>query len=138
MCNKIKCKKAKFWIEDGVLICEFSDDNCIKKFSEYFSEEYLKAITKLSNGGYFPLLIDLRKLDKNYAFSIALILSKRPELKLAILSKSFVVNSYFLKFVLTIFGRIYDSIIPNRIFMNYNKAIEYSLETHQNFYAHTK
>lgn len=133
MSNQIKCETAKFWIEDDVIFCKFIGKKCRKEFDEDFLEEYLKAIITLSNGKYFPLLIDLRELNDNYVFPVVRILAKHPDLKSAILSKSFVVNSCFLQFVLIALRRVHDSIIPNRIFTSYEKAIEYSLETNQIF-----
>lgn len=129
MSHIIRCRKAKFWIEDGVLYCKFIAKKCKNKFSDDFIEDYLDAITLLSNGRYYPLLIDLRKLNNNYAFSVIKILAKNPALKLAILSKSFVVKSYLIQFILIVLKVIQDPIIPNKVFRNYKKAVKYSQRT---------
>lgn len=130
---KIKCRKAKFWLEDGILFCKFIPKKCSNEFREDFIEEYLKAIATLSNGGYFPIIIDLRKLNDSYALSVIRLLSKNQELKLAILSKSFLVNSVFLQVLLSVLNIAQDPIIPNKIFRNYESAIKYSSETNYIF-----
>lgn len=135
MSSIIKCRKAKFWLEDGILFCEFIAKECKNEFSEDFIEDYLEVISSLSKGGYFPLLIDLRQLKNDYAFSVVKILAKNPELKSAILSKSFVVESFLLQFILIALKIVQDPIIPNKIFRNYNKAVKYSLETNYIFNA---
>tara|TARA_R110002050_G_scaffold94765_2_gene197257 strand:+ start:126798 stop:127211 length:414 start_codon:yes stop_codon:yes gene_type:complete len=135
MSDQIKCRKAKFWLEDGVLFCEFILKECKNEFSEDFIEDYLNVIATLSDGRYFPLLIDLRQLNNNYAFSVVKILAKNPELKLAILSKSFVVNSFLIQFVFNVLKMVQDPIIPNKIFRSYKSAVKYSLETNYIFNA---
>lgn len=133
MGNPIKCRKAKFWLEDGILFCEFITEECRNEFSEDFIEDFLKAIARLSNGGYFPMLIDLRQLNGKYVFSVVKLLSKNRELKLAILSKSFLVNSFLLQIGLIILKGIEDPVIPNKIFRSYENAVKYSLETNYIF-----
>ena len=81
MSNQIKCRKAKFWLEDGILFCEFIPEECKNEFCDDFIEDYLYAVDTLSNGRYFPLLIDLRQLKDNFAFSVVKLLAKNPELK---------------------------------------------------------
>lgn len=135
MKRQIKCRKAKFWIEDGVLFCEFKNEKDKKKFNEDCLDEYIEAISTLSNDRYLPLIIDLRKLKDSYAFSIVHVLAKNPKLKSAILTKSFVVNSYFLQFLILVLRRGYDPIIPNKIFTSFERAIEYSLDTNYIFNA---
>lgn len=136
MNNPIKCRKAKFWLEDGVLFCVFIPKECDNEFKDDFIEDFLKAIALLSNGSYYPLLIDLRQLSNANAFSVVKILSKSPELKSAILSKSFVVNSYFMQFMILVCKRIHDPVIPNKVFKSYDNAIKYSLETNYVFNAY--
>ncbi|MEN3323282.1 hypothetical protein VP395_06055 [Mariniflexile soesokkakense] len=133
MGKHIKCRKAKFWLEEGILFCEFIPKECKKEFSEDFIEDYLEAIATLSNGRYFPMLIDVRQLSNAYALSVVKLLSKNSELKLAILSKSFVVNSFFLQFVLIVIKGFQDPVIPNKIFTRYENAINYSLKTNYIF-----
>lgn len=135
MGNHIKCRKAKFWLEEGILFCKFIKGYCKKEFREEFLEEYIIAITELSAGSYFPLLIDLRKLTEKEAFAVIKSIANNPELKSAILSKAFVVNSFFVQFTLLVLRRIHDPIIPNKIFTSYNNAIAYSLETNHLFNA---
>jgi hypothetical protein len=135
MDGQIKCKKAIFRIEDHVLYCEFISKKCSKEFKENHLEKYLKAIATMSNGRYYPLLIDLRDFNVAFIFSVVRVLAKNQELKSIILSKSFVVNSSFLQFVFILFMRINDPVIPNKIFTNYHKAIRYSLETNQVYNA---
>ena len=133
MSNQIKCRKAKFWLEDGILFCEFIPEECKNEFCDDFIEDYLYAVDTLSNGRYFPLLIDLRQLKDNFAFSVVKLLAKNPELKLAILSKSFVVNSFFLQLALIILKGVQDPVIPNKIFRSYVNAVKYSQETNYIF-----
>ena len=133
MGNQIKCRKAKFRLEGGILFCEFMPEECKNEFSEDFIEEFLNAIARLSNGGYYPMLIDLRQLNDKYAFSVVKLLSKNPELKLAILSKSFLVNSFLLQIGLIILKGVQDPVIPNKIFRSYESAVKYSLETNYFF-----
>ncbi|MFD1161035.1 MULTISPECIES: DUF7793 family protein [Hwangdonia] len=135
MSNQIECNKAKFWLEEGILFCKFIKGNCTKEFSEDFLEEYINAINTLSGGSYLPLLIDLRDLKEKEAFSVTTIIANNTKLKSALLSKSFVVNSYYVQFILVVLRRIHDPIIPNKIFRNYERAIAYSLETNQTFNA---
>lgn len=131
----IKCRKAKFWLNDGVLFCEFIPKQCKKEFNEDFLKDYLNAIDTLSNGRYFPLLIDLRKLDNSFVFPVVKVLSKNPELKSAILSKSFVVSSFLTQLEINLFKFIHDPIIPNKVFVSYKKAVNYSLKTNNIFNA---
>ena len=136
MSNPIKCRKAKVWLEDGVLFCVFIPKECDIEFKDDFIEDFLKAIVLLSNGGYYPLLIDLRQLSNASAFSVVKILAKNPDLKSAILSKSFVVSSYFMQFMILVFKGIQDPVIPNKVFRSYENAIKYSLETNYVFNAY--
>jgi hypothetical protein len=133
MSNLIKCKKAEFWLEEGVLFCEFIPEECKNDFKQEFIKDFLKSIATLSNGRYFPLLIDLRQLNDKLAFSVVKLLTKNPELKSLILSKSFVVNSFFLQFGLIVLKGVQNPIIPNKIFRSYENAVKYSLETNYIF-----
>lgn len=116
-----------------VYYARFLHEECRNEFSEDFIEDFLKAIARLSNGGYFPMLIDLRQLNGKYVFSVVKLLSKNRELKLAILSKSFLVNSFLLQIGLIILKGIEDPVIPNKIFRSYENAVKYSLETNYIF-----
>jgi len=133
MSNLVKCKKAEFWLEEGVLFCELIPEKCKNDFEQDFIDDILKAIATLSNGRYFPLIIDLRQLNDKLAFSVVKLLTKNPELKSLILSKSFVVNSFFLQFVLIVLKGVQNPIIPNKIFRSYENAVKYSLETNYIF-----
>ena len=133
MGNKIKCRKAKFWLEDEILFCEFNSKKCKNEFNEDFIEDYLEAIATLSDGKYFPLLIDLRQLNSKYTFSVVKTLAKNSDLKSAILSKSFMIKSFFIQFKLIVMKIIQDPIIPNKVFRSYQKAVKYSLETNYIF-----
>ncbi|XMO85049.1 hypothetical protein AAFN75_09645 [Algibacter sp. AS12] len=133
--NVRKCNKAKFWLDEGILFCKFERGECTKEFSEEFLEEYVNTITSISGGSYFPLLVDLRILKEKEAFTVIQVIANNLELKSAILSKAFVVNSYFIQLALVALRKIYDPIIPNKIFKNYNNAISYSLETNHFFNA---
>ena len=133
MSNQIKCRRAKFWLDNGILFCEFIPKECKNEFSEDFIEDYLEAIATLSDGGYFPLLIDLRHLNNKYTFSVVKFLAKNPDLKSAILSKSFVIKSFLIQFILIVMKIVQDPIIPNKVFRSYQKAVKYSLETNYIF-----
>lgn len=133
MSNPVKCRKANFWLEDGVLYCEFIPQECKGKFKKDFLEDLLNAIANLSKGSYFPLLLDLRQLNNTSALSVVKIIAKNPVLKSAILSKSFVVKSFFLQFILVVCKRIQDPVIPNKVFKSYENAVKYSEETNYIF-----
>ncbi|SFC84836.1 hypothetical protein [Algibacter pectinivorans] len=133
--NNKKCNKAKFWLDQDILFCKFKKGQCTKKFREEFSEDYVKTISSLSGDSYFPLLVDLRALKAKQAFAVIQVIANNSELRSVILCKSFVVRSLYIRFVLLALGGIYDPIIPNKIYKNYNKAISYSLETNQFFNA---
>lgn len=131
----MKCDKTNFWFEKGVLFCRFEGDECKKVFNDEFLVEFFNKISTLSKGGYYPLLLDLRQLKQKYACSLIKIIANNPELKTALLSKSFVVSSYFVQFSLIASRKIHDPIIPNKVFTDYDKAIAYSTETNYIFNA---
>lgn len=135
MSNIIIDNKAKFWIHDGVIFCEFIPAKYSNVFSKEFFHNYLNAIHTLSKGGYFPLLVDLRRLSDNIVYPIIKFLCKSPELKSVILSKSFVVSSNSMQFGLIALRMAQDPVIPNKIYRSYDKAVKYSLKTN-NFFNH--
>ena len=135
MRQQIKCKKAKFWILEGVLFCKFIVGEYEKGFSDEFLDDYLNAITTLSDGKFFPLIIDLRELNEDCALSIVRTIATNSKIKSSVLSKSFVVNTYFIQLVLIVLRGIQDPEIPNKIFSSYSKAVAYSLSINQSFNA---
>lgn len=135
MNEQIKCKHIELWKKDGVLFSKFMRKNGKKEFSKNCLAEYLNAITTLSNGRYLPLIIDLRKLKDKNVFSLIEILAKDPNLKSAILSKSFIINSRFLHFILVVLRMVHDPIIPNKVFISDKSAMAYSLKTNHIFNA---
>ncbi|WP_372754255.1 hypothetical protein [Mariniflexile sp.] len=133
MSKKVKCGNAEFWLDSGVVFCRFMQKESVNNFNTENLKDYFSVIDKLSNGRYYPLVIDLRNLGDGYVFSVVKKLSRNLELKTIVLSKSFVVSSFATKFGLAIFNLIPDPIIPNRIFCSFEKAVHYSLKTNYIF-----
>ncbi|MEP3838138.1 MAG: hypothetical protein ABJM36_10840 [Algibacter sp.] len=136
MSKPIKCNKTIIWLEENILFCKFIGDECNNtKFSKDCLEEYIRVITEISDGSYFPLVIDLKQLKNNYALSVIKTMANHLEFRSAILSKSFVVNSFYVQFAFIASKVIQDPVAPNKVFLSYNKAVAFSLETNQSFNA---
>lgn len=137
MTKQIQLDRVKFWRDNGVLFCKVQNSDNGQVIKKDNINDYIKAITTLSNGEYYPLLIDFRDVDNKDTISQVRLLANNTELKSVILSKSFVVNSAFMQFMLVVLHGIYDPIIPNKVFKNFENAFQYSVEINQIFNAHS-
>ncbi len=137
MTKQIQLDRVKFWIDNGVLFCKVQNSNNGQVIKKDNINDYVKAIAALSCGEYYPLLIDFRDVDNKDTIAQVRLLANNTELKSVILSKSFVVNSAFMQFMLVVLHGIYDPIIPNKVFKSFESAFQYSVEINQIFNAHS-
>ena len=127
--NIIQIESAKFWTDAGILFCEISNSKVTGNLREETVGSYINAISKLCNGKKMPFLIDLRNTHGAFSSTAAKKLANSPELSKLSLGEAYVVNSLKINLLINSYKRIYEPIIPFKIFRDYNEALIYSIIT---------
>jgi capsule polysaccharide modification protein KpsS len=128
MLAKISFEKAKFWIDSrGILICKHFNSDINWKLNEKEAEKYILAVLTLAGDEVRPIIFDFRDVRGTYTILAARLVAKDPTLKKIIISEAFVVNSMAVRLLINAFKRIYEPMIPYKIFSNIKDAQEYSL-----------
>ena len=128
MLTKISFDKAKFWIDSrGILNCKHFNSDINWKLNEKEAEKYILAVLTLAGDELRPIIFDFRDVRGTYTILAARLVAKDPTLKKIIISEAFVVNSLAVRLLINSFKRIYEPMIPFKIFSNIEDAQEYSL-----------
>ena len=129
MLKKISFDKAKFWIDsNGILNCKHFNRDANWKLDEKEAEKYILAVLTLSANKSRPIIFDFRDLRGTYTILAARLVAKDPSVKKIIISEAFVVNSIAVRLLINAFKRIYEPLIPFKIFKNLEDAQKYSLK----------
>ncbi|WP_072403694.1 DUF7793 family protein [Flaviramulus basaltis] len=136
MKNVIKIGNAKFWTDyNDILYCKFNNDNPSYKLDSDKVKLYIRAITKICNGKAMPFLIDARDSRGTFSSSAANLFAKTPALAELKISEAFIHNSIGIKLLIGSYKRIYDPITPFGVFNDMVTALEYCIDTKNDFYG---
>ena len=125
----IQLERTKFWVDNGILFCEILNLDPARNLNEDTVESYIQTVSKLCNGKKMPFLIDLRNTHGTFLSTAAKKLANSSELSKLGLAEVFVVNSLKIELLIISYKRIYEPIIPFKIFKNYNEALTFSINT---------
>ncbi|MEO8934085.1 MAG: hypothetical protein ABI295_07235 [Xanthomarina sp.] len=128
-----KSGKVKFWIKNGVLLCEISDINC--RLTEEKIKTYIREIEILTKGKPMPFLIDIRNFVGNFSISAAKLFAKSPVLKKTRISEAFVADTLNGKLLINSYKRIYDPETFFQVFNTVEDAFEFCIESKNKFHA---
>lgn len=126
---------SKFWTDNGVLYCQFRNENANYKFELDTVKLFIKVIDKLCNGEPMPFLVDSRDFQGVFTREISNLLATSPILVKLRISEAFVLNSIGIKLVITSYKRIYEPITPFCVFSDMEAAKKYCIETKNKFYG---
>ncbi|ULC58053.1 hypothetical protein MBM09_08980 [Flaviramulus sp. BrNp1-15] len=125
MKGEILIDNVSFWVDKKIIYCKVCSD-----FNESFVESnmeeiFLYAISELSKDVYMPIIINMKELS--YALKIRLfkILSRNRLIKEKVLSKTFLVDSFLSKLILSIHNIANDPVVPNTIFKDKKSAVKH-------------
>lgn len=135
MKNEIIFDNVKFWLNQDIIHCSFYG-KIDKQFLD-FEIEYIFAevITSLSNGSFKPILIDLTGVSNTNAFSLYKVISRNPQIKPYVISKSFLVKSFNIKLLFKLYNIGNDGVVPIKISTSFINAVQYSNEKYLEFNA---
>lgn len=133
MKNEILLGGIKFWVDQNVIHCKIYKSFNVTSRGKDTEEIFFNAITILSNGKCMPLLINMCEIDYSLSIKTFKYISANSLIKTAVLSKTFLVNSFLLKIYLGIYNFIGDPLVPNAIFKDFNSAIFYCNEKASEF-----
>ena len=123
----IKLEYAKFWIDNGILLCDIFNQDETRNLNEETVDSYLTAISTLCKGQRMPLIIDLRNTRGAFLNAAAKKLADSPQFANLIIVEAFVVNSFKIKLLINSYKRIYEPITPFKIFKDYSEALIFSM-----------
>ena len=133
--NIIQLGCAKFWIDNGILLCEIFNQDETRNLNEETVDSYLTAISALCKGQRMPLIIDLRNTRGAFLNAAAKKLADSPQFAKLIIVEAFVVNSFKIKLLINSYKRIYEPITPFKIFKDYSEALTFSMNAKNTIYG---
>lgn len=127
MLTKISFEKSKFWIDSkGILNCKHFNRDKNWKLDEQEAEKYILAILTLAADKPRSIIVDFRDVLGTYTILAARLFAKDPSVNKIIISEAFIVNSLAIRLLINAYKRIYEPLIPFKIFNNIKEAQEYS------------
>ena len=128
MLTEISFKKSKFWIDSyGILNCKHFNRDVNWKLSSKEIEKYILAILTLAGDKAKSVIIDFRDVRGTYTILAARLFARDPSVNSIVISEAFIVNSLAIKLLINAYKRIYEPLIPFKIFNNIEDAHEYSI-----------
>ncbi len=123
----------KFWSDQNIIYCKVYNDFTGAYHTDELENVFLNEIFKLSKDVHMPILINLEALSISSSIKVFRILSKNALIKSLVLSKTFLVNSYFLKSLLNIQSVICNPVVPDSIFKDPNSAVNYCVNDNKTY-----
>ncbi|WP_452229745.1 MULTISPECIES: hypothetical protein [unclassified Lacinutrix] len=120
--NKKLTNSFKFRVDQNIIFCNVFNDLNEKDLDNDLEEIFVQAISKLSRGTHMPILINLEALDFYTGIKAFRFLSNNSKIKSIVLSETFLVDSYRLKFFLMVQNIMDITIIPDAVFKNFQSA----------------
>ncbi|MBT8384825.1 MAG: hypothetical protein KJO83_03835, partial [Bacteroidia bacterium] len=125
MLTEISFKKSKFWIDSyGILNCKHFNRDVNWKLSSKEIEKYILAILTLAGDKAKSVIIDFRDVRGTYTILAARLFARDPSVNSIVISEAFIVNSLAIKLLINAYKRIYEPLIPFKIFNNIEDAHE--------------
>ena len=131
MLTKISFEKAKFWVDShGILNCKHFNRDINWKLNEKEAEKYILAVLTLAANEIRPIIFDFRDIRGTYTILAARLVAKDPSVNKIIISEAFVVNLFAtVRLLINAYKRIYEPMIPYKIFSNIKDIREYYSNT---------
>ncbi|HLV38085.1 hypothetical protein [Xanthomarina sp.] len=126
-------EKVKFRIENGVLICEFSDVSC--RLTENKIKTYIHHIEIIAQGKPMPFLINIKSFVGSFSIPAAKLFANSPVLKKIRISEAFVVDTLNGKLLVNSYKRIYEPETTFQVFSTVEDAFVFCVESKNKFYA---
>lgn len=135
MKREILIEDIKFWVDQDIIYCKFYNG-----FDETFLNTDLEnvfeaAITKLSDGKYRSIILNLRDIDHQLSVKVFKFLSSNALIKSLVLSKVFIVRTYNLKVLFSIYCFTKKAVLPIKIYKNFDLANKFCNEIDMEFNA---
>ncbi|GAA0743639.1 hypothetical protein [Gaetbulibacter jejuensis] len=125
MTSEIRIDDFRFKVEDNIIYCEVSNSYDSNQTEAAVEKIFSKVIASLSGGKYMPIIINIENVGFFKAIKIFKFLVNNSILNSLVLSKTFLVDSYLLKGVLTVYSFMCNPIIPDRVFKTLRMAIRH-------------
>ena len=134
MLTKISFEKAKFWVDShGILNCKHFNRDINWKLNEKEAGKYILAVLTLAGNEIRPIIFDFRDFRGTYTILAARLVAKDPSVNQLIISEAFIVNSIAVRLLISAYKRIYEPLIPFKIFNNIKDAQAYSIKQSELF-----
>ena len=124
-----------FKVDQDVIFCDVYNDFNEKCLDEDLEDVFSSSISKLSQDTYLPILINIGSLSFYNSIRVFRFLSNNSKIKSVVLSETFLVNSYFLKILLSLQNFTRITIIPDAVFKNFKAAFRYCDENNKVYNA---
>ena len=132
--EKVMCiDKVVFWTSDDILYCKLVNTYDNHKFDIDIDKQYQETLHAICNGHFLPLIIDLRALNFLETFEVLKQLAKSKTLKHISLSEAIVVNTLFMKLIISFYKRFFAYYLPFKIVISIKHAKTYCNETNKMF-----
>ncbi|MDD7886963.1 hypothetical protein [Flavivirga sp. 57AJ16] len=123
--GKIEVGCIRLWLQDSVIYCKIVNGFYENEMEHNTGKALHDIISIVSKGKYLPLLIDLRGLNFITSIKLFRFLSSSSYIKVSVLSKTFLVDSFALKILLIIQSYAISPIAPDTIFSHCGLSINY-------------
>ena len=124
MKNEALKDSIEFWENQNIIYCKIKNNFNNKYIGLELEEAFSCAISNLSDGKYMPVLIRMPKTNFLASINLFRFLSKNQLIQTLVLSKTFLVQSKFLKVILCMYCFCMVPIVSNRVFNIYSTAIK--------------
>ena len=116
---------VNFCVDQNIIYFSFSGD-FNKNFDKLISEEaFFNSISKLTNGRYMPMIVNLEDVSFFNAIKIFRFLAFNKRVKSLVLSQIFLVQSTILKYIISIYNLNNDPVVKNRVCNDLEIAVYY-------------
>lgn len=133
MKNEVLIGDVKFWVDQNILHCKFYNQEPDIKLIKANIDNYLEAISYLSEGIYLTILFNLKEIDGLFSFQVFKLLETHPKIKDVFQYKAFLIKSKKIKVLFSIYNFYGDYIFPNKIFTDSDEAINYCNKKNYSF-----
>lgn len=124
MRNVIQFDGIKFWVDKNIIHCKLYT-GFFKNYQKINIEDILfNSISILSNGNYMPILINLEQISNSNSLKFFKLISNSDLMKTLVLSRVYLVQSAGLKVLLSLHKNNSNQFISNKIYKDFNLAIE--------------
>lgn len=135
MKKQVEFDNMEFGLDHDFIHCKFKG-KLNKTFLQLDMEDIIiEVVPTLSEINYKPIIFDLTQISKLDAVRVFKILSRNSNIKLLVLSKSFLVKSFDLKLLFDLCSFKCGSVVPNKVFTSYSQSVKFCSKDYEQFNA---